>query len=174
MRHGQGVGKLVKLGLDRPEDLPDLAAAPLDGYGTEAHLQRIKQRRHGAGSGEVHPEIPLQRFHHPPAHHFGIQPLKRQKKNAEFSGIGRADVFIPDILGFRTHGEQQLPHRRLDLLRRAAVIGIPQGGIAFSGEFGIDRQIHKAAVLRRQSDGVFHHIAAARHGSDVLIVLVGR
>ncbi|MPM71883.1 hypothetical protein SDC9_118854 [bioreactor metagenome] len=88
------VGKLLKLGLDRAEHAPDLAAALLNCKRAESHLEAVEHRRHGGRPGDVDAIAALEFFHQPAIDDLRIEPLKREEQNRKIGGVRRVEVFI--------------------------------------------------------------------------------
>ena len=166
--------KLVKLGLDRAEHAPHLARALLDRDRAEGHLQTVQQRRHRAGACDVDMVVALEHLDQTAVYHLGVQPLKRQKQDAEIRGVRRLEVFIVDVLGLGLERGDQLLGAGVDLLARAVLIGVAQRAVGVARELGVDRQPDVPAVLDRQLDRILDHVAAARPRGDVHLVLVRR
>ena len=145
----------------------------MDRQRAEAHLQRVQQRRHGGGTRHGNLVIPLQGFGHAAGHHLGIQPLKRQKQDAEIRCVRHLDVLVVDILCLLPqHVVQRLAHggsrcgiallqRRLQML------------VGVAGEFCVNGQPDRA-LMPRQLDGIFHAVGAAGYRGNVFLILTGR
>ena len=103
-----------------------------------------------------------------------VQPLKRQEHDAEFRGVRRCEILVADVLRLAPERQNELLRAGVDLLARAALIGIAQRAVGVARELGVDRQPDRAAVLRRKAHGELDNIAAAGHGRDVFRVLLGR
>ena len=164
--------ELFKLGLDRTQDRPDLAAALLDGQRAEAHLQGVEQRRHGGRPGHRDLVIPLQKLRYTAGNHLGVQPLKRQEQDAEARRVGHLNVLVVDVPGL---GAQDIVQRLAHGGHSgsiAALLRCLQMRVGIAREFRVDGQPDRA-VLPRHLDGILHAVRAAGHGGNVAGVLAG-
>ena len=168
----QAGAELFKLSLDRTQNRPDLAGAFLDCQRAEAHLQGVEQCRHRGGACNRDLILALQQLCHTAGNDLGIQPLKRQKQDAEAGGVGYLDVLVMDILCLSAqHIVQRLAHR-VDSGCIAALLRCLQVGVGIAGELGVNGQPDRAA-LPRQLDRKFHAVGAAGHRSHIFLILAG-
>ena len=155
--------KLVKLGLDRTQNALDLTRALLNRNRAERHLQAVQQRRHRARTGQIDMVVALQNLHHAAADSFGVQSLEGQEHDAEFGRMRRCKILVADVLRLAPERQNELLRAGVDLLARAALIGIAQRAVGVARELGVDRQPDRAAVLRRKANGELDNVAAAGH-----------
>ncbi len=98
----QHAPEFLKLGLDRAQDLPDLAAAFLQRQSAEAHLQAVEISRERGGAGNRYIVLPLELVdQRTAAHHFRVDSFKGQEEQREIRRMRRIDILVSRWAGTR-------------------------------------------------------------------------
>src|SRR5712672_2794469 len=94
----QNIAILRPLGLDRCEEVPDLARTFLDGKRAEAHLKAAQNRPQGSRASNDHTALSLDDFGQTrPANNFGKETLYWQEQDAEVRGLWWVQVLFADV-----------------------------------------------------------------------------
>ena len=173
---GQRIAETAELRLHGAQHLPDLRGTPLDGQRAEAHLQAVQQGGQIGRPADIDPQA-VQFVQQPGTpQDFGIQAFGGQEHDGEIRGVRRRDVFVRDGARLQLHRARERGGRGPRGVRVVGLFGVDQALVFLLGEFGVQRQPHRLAVIgaARQADGELHDGIAARDGLDVAAVLVRR
>ena len=140
----------------------------------EAHLQTVHHRRQGGGPHQGHPVFPLEFIHQAgTGHRLGEKALQRQIQQPEIRGIGRCDIFIPDVLCLALEPDFKLFQGQGLSILVPVVPGLDQPLVILQREFCVDGQPHRGIPgAPGQPDGEFHPFLAAGFDGHIGAVLL--